>query len=387
MLLKCSSRRKTAPPQPPLPPGEVAANPLPPDLDAIVQEMAEYTAAELEELAFLSESGMESDIIEAAVRTLIFLMTLIKDQNLRKPLDKEVHLFSGVVHQLEEMLGYLLKKKDYGLASIIIRALHIPVAAEFKPRLVEAIRKTASPKVIADMITELRKASRGSADYQAAYAYLAMMEREATEVMLDLLAEEKDRVVRLFLIDLLTNLGKNQMGLIAEQLNDGRWYVVRNALRILSENKNEQTVSFLQKVMDHQNLQVRQEAARGLILIGGKKAATLLSRFLRDKSPDMQFMAIRGLAEISGAGTTEAQAIIEFLQDRRLSRKENELTVEGIKAIGRIGAQESALFLGRYMKRRWWKSRRLQEELRTAAVASIEEIQRRKGDVRRAAGR
>ncbi len=379
-LLKRSSQKKNEPPSPPVQPEDVMAVPVPPDLDAIARELAEYTAEEMEDLKLISESGMESDIIEAAVRTLIFLMTLVKGQGLQKTVDKDVHLFSGVVHQLEELLGYLLKKKDYDLASIIIRALHMPVAAEFKPRLAEAIRRTASPKVITGMIAELRNAAKGSAEYQAAYAYLAMMEREATEVMLELLAEEKDRVVRLFLVELLKDLGRNQVGLIAEQLNDGRWYVVRNAVRILSESKSEQVLSFLLKVADHKNLQVRQEAARGLIMIGGKKAASLLSRYLKDKSADMQFMAIRGLGEIAGAGATEAQELVDFLRDRRLNKKENELTIEAIKLLGKIGVPESAAFLKQYTKMRWWKSRKLQAGPRAAALAAIEEIQERKND-------
>jgi HEAT repeat protein len=254
----------------------------------------------------------------------------------------------------------------------------MPVAAEFKPRLAEAIRKTASQKIITAMITELRSAAKGSSEYQAAYAYLSMMEREATEVMLDLLAEEKDRKVRLFLVELLRTLGKNQIGLIAEQLNDGRWYVVRNTVRILSESKSDRAVSFLLKVVEHKNLQVRQEVARGLIIIGGKKASTLLARYLKDMNPEMLLIAIRGLAEISGAGATEAQDLVDFLQDRRLTKKDNELTIDAIKVIGKLGDQETAEYLKRYTKLRWWKSRKLQTGLRIAAIAAIEEIQRRK---------
>jgi HEAT repeat protein len=311
----------------------------------------------------------------------------VKDQALRKSVDKEVHLFSGVVHQLEEMVSYLLKKKDYDLASLIIQALHMPVASEFKPRLAEAVRKTASPKAIAGMITELRSAVKGTAEYKAAYAYLGMMEREATEVMLDLLAEEKDRGVRMFLVDLLKNLGKNQVALIAEQLNDGRWYVVRNAVRILSETKSERAISFLIKVTEHKNIQVREEVVRGLIMIGGKKASTLLSRFLKDKSADMQHMAISGLGEITGAGATEAQELVDFLQERRITKKENELTIEAIKVLGKIGDQGSAEFLKRYKRMTWWKSRKLQAGPRTAALAAIEEIQGRKHDAGRTAAR
>jgi HEAT repeat protein len=384
-LIKRSSKKKAALPRPPVKPEDMLVVPIRPDLDAVAQKLVEYTAQEMEDLRTISESGMESDIIEAAVRTLIFLMTLVKDQTLRKSLDNEVRLFSGVVHQLEEMLAYLLKKKEYDLASIIIHALHMPVAAEFKPRLAEAIRKTASQTIISSMITELRSAAKGSSEYQAAYAYLSMMEREATEVMLELLAEEQDRKVRLFLVELLRTLGKNHVGLIAEQLNDGRWYVVRNTVRILSESKSEQAVSFLHKVSEHKNLQVRQEVARGLIMIGGKKASTLLSRYLKDKNTDMQLVAIRGLAEISGAGATEARELVNFLQDRRLTKKDNELTIDAITVIGKLGDQESTEFLKRYTKLRWWKSRKLQTGLRTAALAATEEIQRRKGHADRTA--
>ncbi|NTW65884.1 MAG: HEAT repeat domain-containing protein [Nitrospirae bacterium] len=386
-LLKRLSQNMPEPLKPPSAPEKVPAVPLREDIYMIAKEMSEYTAEELEDLKLISDSGMESDIIEAAVRTLIFLMTLVKDDALRKTVGKEVHLFSGVVHQIEEMLSYLLKKKDYDLASLIIRALHMPVAAEFKPRLIEAIRKTTSPKVIGGMINELRNSAKGSTEYNSAYAYLAMMERESTEVMLDLLAEEKDRVFRLFLVDLLMDLGKNQTALIAEKLSDDRWYVVRNAVRILSEYKNERTVSFLLRVLDHKNLQVRQEVAKGLILIGGKKATTLLVRYLQDKHADMQFMALRGLGEISGAGATEAQNVVDFLQNRRLTGKENELTIEGIRVLGKIGDRGTAEFLKRYTKLRWWRSRRLQSGLRAEALTSIEEIEKRRRDGGRTTGR
>jgi hypothetical protein len=386
-LLKRSTMRMAPPLVPPTNPADLLVVPLPPDIYAVAMEMVEYTPDEMEDLQIVSESGMESDIIEAAVRTLVFLMALVKDQAIRKTMDKEIHLFSGVVHQLEETLSYLLKMKDYDLASIIIRAFHMPVAAEFKPRLDEAIRKTASPKVLAVMLMELRSASKDSAEYRAAYAYLKMMDREATEVMLDLLSDEKDRVVRLFLVELLKDLGKNHLGLIAEQLTDGRWYVVRNAVRILSESSGEQAVAFLHKAAEHDNLQVRQEVARGLVMIGGKKASTLLSRYLKDKNADMQFMAIRGLGEISGAGATEAQDLLDFLQDRRLTRKENELTVEAIKVLGKLGDQGAVEFLKRYARFHWWKSRKLQAGPRDAAHAAIEEIQRRKNDAGRISGR
>ena len=56
-------------------------------------------------------------------------------------LEKTVNRFSSVVSQLEDSLAYLLKGNDYDLATIIVRALHLPVDPLFKPRLIEAIQK------------------------------------------------------------------------------------------------------------------------------------------------------------------------------------------------------------------------------------------------------
>jgi hypothetical protein len=67
--------------------------------------------------------------------------------------------------------------------------------------------------------------------------------------------------------------------------------------------------------------------------------------------------------------------------DRPVNRKENELTIAVIKALEKIGDRETADFLKRYTRIKWWKSRKPQVELRTVAVAAIETIERKHGDV------
>jgi hypothetical protein len=57
------------------------------------------------------------------------------------PPEKELDHFSSLVQQLEDMLTYLLKTKDYALATIIVRSYHLPVDEAFRPRLVEAVKK------------------------------------------------------------------------------------------------------------------------------------------------------------------------------------------------------------------------------------------------------
>ncbi len=384
VLLKKSSAKTPPPSSPPPAPVALEAVPVSQDLIDTVQEMAEYTPEEMEVLKNMSEAGMESDIIEAAVRTLIFLLPLVKSPDGSAPGEKEIKLFSGVVRQLEDMLNYLLKMKEYDLAAFIIRVFRMPVHPAFKPRLAEAAKKTASRTAIAATISDLRKYTKGSPQYLSAYSYLSVLEREVTEVLLELLAEETDRSAREFLIDILKNLSKNQLMLIGEHLSDERWYFVRNIVSILGESKTDDAIAFLFRVAGHKNVRIRQEVIKGLLSIGGKKAAGLLAKFLNDKDAEIQLMAIRGFSMLEGIGAHEAKPLLEFLEGLPIKNKGKELTVEAIKALAKIGGPDAGEFLARYNRIRWWKPRKLQLELRAVAQRAMDEIKRREGDGGRA---
>ena len=384
VLLKRSASKKIAPATPPPAADKIESVPLPKDLTAIARELEEYTPEQLEALKLLSEAGMESDIIEAAVRTLIYLIPLVKNPLVAGSTEKEIGLFSGVIHQLEDMLSYVLKNNNYELATLIIKTLHMPVDPQFKPRMEAALKKTATKTIVMGMINDMRKHSRESAEYHAARTYLLALDRKATEVLLDLLSEEKDRNARIFLLDLLKDFGKDQLTLLGEHLSDDRWYVVRNIVTILGESKTEQALALLRKVVDHKHIQIRQEVIKALAAIGGKKAAGLLAKYLRDPEVDIQVMAINIYADFPGIGAEEAIPLLEFLDERALSRKEHELTLGVIKALGKIGGRDAGAYLERYNHIRWWKPRKLQGELRDEAVRAQQEIARRQGNAGRA---
>jgi hypothetical protein len=382
-LLKKSSARKTAPPAA-TPPGTLDALPISKDLGEIARDLAEYTPEEMEALKAMSEAGMESDIIEASVRTLIFLLPEVKKSGHSTPDQEDIRLFSGVVRQLEEMQSYLLKKKDYDLAALIARAFHVPVDPAFEPRMTEAANKAASSDVLIATINDLKNYPAGSPEYLSACSYLATAERETTETLLELLATEADRSGREFLIALLKDLVKNQLMLIGEHLSDKRWYFVRNIVIILAESKSDLALPFLHKVANHKDARIRREVIKGLVSIGGKKAASLVSKYLDDKVAEIQLSAIHGLAGIEGSGDHEEQSLMAFLTNRPLKRKGIELTIEAIRALAKIGGRDAEEFLARYNRIRWWKPKKLQVELRSAAKLAQREIKRRQGDGERA---
>ncbi len=377
LLKKTTTKKIAAPAPPPSSPSALSAVPFPSELGEIVREMAEYTAEEMDTLKAMSSVGMESDIIEAAVRTHISLIPLVKDPHHATPDEEEIAQFSVLIQQLEDMLSYLLNKKDYDRALLIATAFRSSVDPVFVPRMDEALQKASSKTFITSTIADLRSYTKGSPEYISAYTYLSSMERETTAVLLELLAIDTDKRSRIALLDLLKDIGKNQITMLGEYLSDDRWYLVRNIVNVLGETKGDQALVFLQKAADHKNVKIRQEIVKGLISIGGRKAVGILARFLKDKEDIVQAMAIHGFTEIKGISAEDTKPLIAYLEDRTLSKKEQELTLETIRALGKVGDSAAETVLKGFTRIRWWRSRKLQRELRIAALRAITEITRR----------
>ena len=379
LLKKTVSEQITSSIQPNYP-TEIEATPIAQDLVTIAQEMTMYSAEDMEELKALGDAGMEWDTARSSVHTLISLIQLVKNPQHAKPEEKDITNFSGVINQLENMLTYFLKKKDYQCATRIINVFQQPVEPAFKPRMMEALKKTADKSGIIAAIDEIRKHPKDSPEYHSAYVYLFAFERESTEALLKLLAEEKDKAASIFYLDLVKNIGKNQIALLEKHLADARWYFVCNVVNILGESKAPQAIAFLLKVADHQNVMVRQKVIHGLISIGGKKAAGVLAKFLKDKDDEVKKTAIRAFSSFPDISAEEAKPLVDFLEEQPLKKKEQGLTLEAIKALGKIGGRDTEEFLKKYTRIRWWKSRKLQEELRAAALSAIKEITRRRSN-------
>jgi HEAT repeat protein len=352
------------------------------NLRDLIKEMAEYTSEEREEINAMKEAGTESDILDAYLRTLIALLPLVKNPHHDVPDDNEIELFSGIVLQLEEMMGSLVKKQDFKRISLITNALNAPVDPAFKPRTLEALKKTSSKDFIVSLITDLQNYSKDSSEYISTYSYLSTMEKETTEVLLEMLAHDSTKTTpkaKATIIELLKDIGKNQIATIGEYLHDDSWLLVSSIINILSEIKSDEAVALLQNAVNNKNVKIRQEVIKGLLSIGGKKSAGILARFLKDGDEAVQLTAIRGFAEIKGIKAEDTKPLITFLQDRSLSKKDLPLTLEAIKALEKKGGSAAEEVLKTYARFQWWKSWSLQKEIKTAAMKAISEIKRRKG--------
>lgn len=350
---------------------------LPESLHVLAREMAEYTPEEMESLRAFAGYTAESAVMEAVVRTLIYVLPQVRNPFASGAEEKYLNFFSGAVTQLEEMLHLLLRKKDYRMALLVLRSFRLTVDPLFQPRLSDAIKRASDRNTITRLLDEVRVMRKDSDEYQAVSSYLTLLDSDVTPLLLEALAAEQDRSLRNLLMRVLRELGKNQLALIGERLSDERWYFVRNIVTILGESRKEEVVGYLERVSGHKNFQIRQEVVRALLTIRGERAVRLLTRFLNDRDIDIRFMAIRGLGTYLGSGTREEEALIGFLK-RRWSRKPSlELRVEAITSLGKVGGAAARACLRRFTAIRWWAARKAREALKAAAEKAIEEIERR----------
>ena len=362
-------------------PDSVSAVSLPADLEQIISAMR-YTGEEIETLNSLSSSLAEADETDAILNTLLSLLPLVKNPRHETPDETDIARFDSVVRQLEELLSFLLKKQDYKRVALITNAFNSPVDPAFKPRMLEALTKTSSKNFIVSLINDIQNYSKDSPEYESTYSYLSTMEQETTEILLEMLADDTGKLTqkaRASILELLKSIGKNQIAIMSDYLYDDRWHIVSGIINILSEIKSDEAIAALQKAANNKNVKIRQEVIKGLISIGGKKAAGMMAKFLNDATEAVQLSAIRGFADIKGVKAEDLKPLITFLQGRSLNKKDLPLTLEGIKALGKVGGSAAEELLKAYAKFQWWKSWSLQKELKAAAERALNEVKRRKG--------
>ena len=355
-----------------------AGVPLPAGLAEAVRELAEYTPGELETLRTICESGEERDSLVAASGVLMHLLQSVQDGTRKESQQDSLSSFSNMVSQLEDAHDRLVAVNDYAAAGQILRAFRSASVPLYRQRLGEAIMRSAERRRIETLIARLRGLAPGAADAGVYLAYLSILDRQATPVLLEMLSAEEDRTMRRLLVQILKDLGRNQIAFLGQKLSDERWYFVRNIVSILGESHREEAVTYLAGVARHKNFQIRQEVVRALTTIGGGKAAELLVQFLADRDIDIRFMAIRGLGTLASPSARGEQALIDFLKRRAWSRKGDfELRLEAIGSLGRIGGTAAQTVLGKLARRTWWRSGRQNREISAEAARALAELERR----------
>lgn len=204
------------------------------------------------------------------------------------------------------------------------------------------------------------------------FRILVFLKGKTIRFLMDRLAAERDASTRRILTEALVRQRAAAVPVLVEYLTDERWYVVRNAVSILGDIRDQDTADHLTPLLQHPDLRVRREAIRALTRIGGSGAVGILLKTLGGSDQDLCRQALLSLGAIKDPAAVPALIALVRRPDPGL--RYMEITREAIKALGEIGSPEAVpTLLSILQKRKFWRRGHF-DELRSAAALALGEI-------------
>ncbi|NLN59512.1 MAG: HEAT repeat domain-containing protein [Deltaproteobacteria bacterium] len=165
---------------------------------------------------------------------------------------------------------------------------------------------------------------------------VAMTGTAFVDPLLDRLAEEENKALRLYYLGLLKQMGGSIRDHILRRLKDKRWYFVRNLLVILRQLDDPSILEPLHSLLNHTHPRVRQELLYTLLVLGDPKADKILLEELNSAEQERRLKAV----SMAGKATSPevVAVLVGFLQKRGLDHDSFTLKKASVHALAEIGA-------------------------------------------------
>ena len=347
------------------------------DLDEILSKVIE------EPLPFVSDrsvyfltsdevEGLRKDVESEVDPTFVFNITDILFEILA--LEKEREPYQDAVNILIKVLDAFLTLGEFTKASDLLKRVYIILKTyDLQDWQIESIQKIiaeAGEEVRIERIGRVLEREEGR--LEDVNAYLLLLQKNSIKPLIKLLGELKNSKARRVFCDGLSEVGKNAIDLFTPFVEDRRWYLVRNIIYILGRIGKEQSLPYIQKAFNHEDIRVRREAIQALGLIGGQKAIGLLVRALTDNDVRIRCMAAINL----GKGGKKAGLIplLEVVQSKDFYKREPAEIKAFFNSIGMVGSNEAVPVLQQLLERKSWFGRGKTDEIRMGAANAMATI-------------
>ena len=246
------------------------------------------------------------------------------------------------------------RRIEFASQALAIYVVHAERPPKGNPEIADiartGIRELVSDDLVAHYIRRLKE--RGGRNRTEAEAVLTAFGERAVKGLLGTLAEEEDLLIRKSIVDILVRIGNPVVPAILDNLNDARWYFVRNMVTILGSLEEPELAPHIVTSLSHPDLRVKKEAIKGLSRLSHPAAVKALAElcFFPEET-----IALTATAALSRKKEEEA---VRILARRAVQKKifypHYRLAHEAIESL-RIIDTDAALFA-------------LEEILRTSVV-------------------
>jgi HEAT repeat protein len=345
------------------------------DLDEILSKVTEQPLSLITDRSvyFLTPDeveGLRKDVEAEVDPTFVFNIMDILFEILA--LEKEHEPYQDAVNILIKVLDAFLTLGEFTKASDLLKRVYIILKTyELQDWQIENIRRIiteAGEEVRIERIGKVLEREEG-VRLGEINDYLLLLQKNSIKPLIKLLGELKNSKTRRAFCDALSEIGKNAIELFTPFIDDRRWYLVRNITYILGRIGKEQSLPYIQKVFNHEEIRVRREAVQALGLIGGSKAIGLLVRALTDNDVRIRCMAAINLGK--GGKKTGLIPLLEVVQSKDFYKREPAEIKAFFNAIGMVGSNEAIPVLQQLLERKSWFGRGKTDEIRIGAANAL----------------
>lgn len=193
----------------------------------------------------------------------------------------------------------------------------------------------------------------------------------AANFLMAKLGEETERQRRGRLLEALRILGPAAVDAVQEGMSADAWFLVRNALNLLSDIGDAGSLPNVVPLLRHKDGRVRRAAVRAMWKLGGPAAEPHLLGILKETDPETKFEVLFALGQVKTASS--APAVLELAEDRRASER---LRLKALETLGDIGAASAILALGELLKKKktFFGTNSETFEIRTGAAKALQGI-------------
>ena len=345
-------------------PSGTVSNQLP-TLEEVGEILGEYRPDELEEIRFISHFDPAADMLIDTTPMLLDLLERGGDlDNLMK-----------VVEQMQQNFWGLAMSGGLDMAAAVLVATRKilndqdPAIDPFRADLRRMLEEAASEKVLRRVIQIACSRRDQLQALEGLKRYMGELGEIGIYAMVEALGAEQDMSVRKFIIDALTDLGRDRVPVLGAYVDDERWYLVRNIVSIMARLRSPETIPYLRRTFNHPNPKVRAETIRALGLTGGYGSCDLLMQGLQDDDERMRILCIRWLGRLEE--TRAAPRLVKMLEEKEPGAESLLVKKEIVMSLGEIRAPESYEVLRKYQVKQKRFSRAEWQEVNQAASQAL----------------
>jgi HEAT repeat protein len=287
-------------------------------------------------VATLTEEAVDRQLAE----TLFDLLGRYQDEKAEPVLARLSQLVQGALARGS------LDEAAYAIEGMTRLAADEAVPEPTRAALRAQIERLADPETLSVLA-----ASLGATPGAAAVQLVRLLGPGAIRSLLQVLVQEKVRVRRRRILDLLSALGADVVPEATHWLMDPNWYVVRNIIGLLRTVGDRSSLPTVRRLTGHADLRVRLEALRSLLELDPATGHDYLVSAIADPDPRAATAAVELAGQRGGAAMVEP--LLDVVRPWDIRGRRRAVRLAALQALGRVGRPEALPRLARFFRERW----------------------------------